>query len=80
MKINRLIVCGVALTLCLVAAAIPAKRGVRTFRQADGTTISLRLVGDEFSHSYLTSDGLAVSRQSDGNFHYLGVQDRKSVV
>ena len=80
MKINRLIVCGVALTLCLVAAAIPAKRGVRTFRQADGTTISLRLVGDEFSHSYLTSDGLAVSRQSDGNFHYLGVQGVSPVV
>ena len=80
MKINRLIVCGVALTLCLVAAAIPAKRGVRTFRQADGTTISLRLVGDEFSHSYLTSDGLAVSRQSDGNFHYLGVQGMSPVV
>lgn len=80
MKINRLIACGVALTLCLGAAAIPAKRGMRTFRQADGTTISLRLAGDEFAHSYITSDGLAVSRQSDGNFHYISAQGISPVV
>lgn len=50
--------------------AIPAKHGVRTFAQPDGSVISVRLVGDEFFHTFITSDGLAVERKADGCFYY----------
>lgn len=57
-------------TMCLNALAVPAKPGIRTITQPDGSTISLRLVGDEFFHTYTTVDGLAVERQADGFFYY----------
>lgn len=53
-----------------VAFAVPAKPGLRTYRNPDGTTISLRLVGDEHFHTYVTADGLTVGRAADGFFHY----------
>lgn len=76
----RLIAVGLMAALSLTAAASPARPGVRVYRQADGSTITLRLVGDEFSHSYVTADGLAVSRQADGNFHYVSTEGITAVV
>lgn len=70
MNFRKTILIGLAACVSLGAAAIPAKKGVRTFRQADGTIISVNLTGDEFFHTYTTTDGLAVSRSEDGNFHY----------
>lgn len=80
MKPVRLIAVGLMAALGLTAAASPARPGVRVFRQADGSTISLRLAGDEFSHSYITTDGFAVSRQADGNFYYATAEGISPVV
>jgi M6 family metalloprotease-like protein len=66
--------------LCFSAYAVPAKPGMRTITQADGTTITLRLIGDENFHSYVTADGLAVSRAADGNFYYRTATGLSSVV
>lgn len=52
--------------LCLNASAVPAKPGLRTFTQPDGTTVTVRLVGDESFHTQITADGIAVQRQADG--------------
>ena len=57
--------------IMLPMLAIPAKPGLRTLRQADGTTLSVRLIGDERFHTMVTTDGLAVARQSDGSVTYL---------
>ena len=38
------------LAVALIANAVPAKRGWQTRTQADGTTIEVQLVGDEFCH------------------------------
>ncbi|MDE6526760.1 MAG: hypothetical protein K2L75_05845, partial [Muribaculaceae bacterium] len=65
---------------CLSAIAVPAKPGIRTVTQADGTTLSVRLVGDEFFHTYTTVDGLAVTRQADGNYYYRTAEGVSSVV
>lgn len=65
---------------CLSAIAVPAKPGIRTVTQADGTTLSVRLVGDEFFHTYTTVDGLAVARQADGNYYYRTAEGVSSVV
>ena len=41
--------------------AVPARRKPFTVRQADGTSLTLRLVGDECFHYYMTADGVPVS-------------------
>lgn len=49
-----------AMLVSLSANAVPAKPGlVRTLNLSDGTTVSARLVGDEFGHYWLGSDGKA---------------------
>lgn len=70
MNLKRLGAIALGSIVCLTAVAVPAKRGVRTFTQADGTVISVSLVGDERFHTFITEDGLAVERKADGNFYY----------
>lgn len=71
MRLQRLSTCVIAGSIALCALAVPAKRGVRSFTQPDGTTINVELVGDEFFHTYCTTDGLAVTRAADGFFYYV---------
>ena len=63
-----LIVC--VFLFCMAAQAVPAKPGFRTFVQADGKTLTLQIVGDEYYHCMVTTDGLVVDRGSDGEFRY----------
>ncbi len=56
--------------LCGVANAIPAKRVPMTVTQSDGSTITVEMRGDEFHHSFVTKDGLAVARAENGDFYY----------
>lgn len=55
--------------------AVPARRKPFTVRQADGTSLTLRLVGDECFHYYMTADGVPVSRAADGNYYYAELAD-----
>lgn len=43
---------------------VPAKRRTLSFTQPDGTVLTLRPTGDEHCHYYLTSDGVAVMRNT----------------
>ena len=57
------------LTLSLCSAyAVPAYRGWQTRTQPDGTTITIRQVGDEFYHYWETEDGKIAAEQPDGTF------------
>lgn len=58
----------VALLTASLAWAVPAKRTKRLVKQADGTTIEVRLVGDEYCHYWQTADGSAMKEQADGTF------------
>lgn len=58
------------LAVCNTAWAVPAKPGVRVFSQSDGSTIHVRLAGDEWNHSFITNEGLTVSRAENGDFYY----------
>jgi len=71
MNIKRLLTSAIAAAVFLGAAAIPARRGVQTVTQPDGTTLQISLTGDEYFHVYTTADGLTVSRGEDGFFRYL---------
>lgn len=51
--------------------AVPAKRISRTITQPDGSTVTVTLTGDEWFHSYVTSDGLAVVITPEDHAVYL---------
>ena len=68
------------LAIWTTAMAVPAKPGVRIIKQADGTTIHLRLAGDEWHHSFTTDEGLTVARGVDGNFYYRTAAGMSTVV
>lgn len=57
----------VILTAMSIAAA-PASRITKTVTLADGTTVSLRLVGDEFCHFYVDSLNQKYAKRPDGLF------------
>ncbi|MBD5288735.1 MAG: M6 family metalloprotease domain-containing protein [Bacteroides sp.] len=78
-NLKAILMTGLAITTSLGAMAIPAKRGLRTYTQSDGTQISVMLVGDEHFHTYLTSDGLSVVRDSIGDFYYSKTNGSSSV-
>lgn len=72
--IRSVFLCGLLCAVCSVSVlAVPAKQGVRSYVQPDGTVISLRLIGDEYFHALVTEDGLAVSRDNSGVFRYMTV-------
>jgi len=50
--------------------AVPAKRLTKTVTQPDGSTLTVTLIGDEWFHSYVTSDGLVVDFTDDGHAVY----------
>ena len=64
-----LLLCGV---VC-AAYAVPAKRGWQTRIQADGTTIEVQQVGDEFYHYTINRDGQRV-RLVNGMYEVVGEQ------
>ena len=68
-----------ALGLSLAMTAVPAKQGIRTFTQSDGTTISLALIGDERFHTFVTTDGLPVERMDNGDFQYVTAEGTSGV-
>ncbi|MDE6487613.1 MAG: M6 family metalloprotease domain-containing protein [Muribaculaceae bacterium] len=73
-----------ALTLIIAAAApaalaVPAKPGLLTVTQADGTSLQVRLMGDERSHFYLTEDGYLLQNDKD-TYYYADVDDSGAIV
>ena len=64
-----ILITSVALSACVGAFAVPAKPGLVTMRQADGTELKVRIVGDERSHHYLTEDGYLIVNK-ENIFYY----------
>ena len=52
--------------LGLAAYAIPAYPGIIDFRQPDGSTIQVRLNGDEYAHWYTTPEGTVLEFDANG--------------
>ena len=66
--VAAILLCGLALT----ANAVPAKRGWQTRTQADGTTIEVQLLGDEFYHYTINRDGKQVRLNEAGMYEVVG--------
>ena len=71
MNLNKILALGLLAGCSAAAMAVPARPGLRTYQQPDGSEITLTLVGDEHFHTFLTTDGLTVERGEDGAFYYL---------
>ena len=54
---KRFFVFVVCCALCVELCAVPAKPGIITLKQPDGTELKVRLMGDENYHYYETLDG-----------------------
>lgn len=52
------------------AEAMPAWRGVITRQQPDGTTVNCRLLGDEYGHALVTTDGYLLGENASGALCY----------
>ena len=63
-----------AMMLCgavLAANAVPARRGWQTRTQADGSTVEVQLLGDEYYHYLVNRDGKQV-REVNGMYEVVG--------
>lgn len=71
----------IVMFLCAVSTqAVPAKPGLATVTQPDGTTLTIRLVGDEYLHYNVTEDGYTVVRDSQGYYVYAELSAEKQLM
>ena len=54
----------------LTASAVPAHPRPVDVTQSDGTQLTVRLVGDEFYHFSMTTDGYTLLQRSNGDYVY----------
>lgn len=62
---------------CFTAMGVPADPTPITVTQPDGTTLTVRLRGDEFFHFYETLDGVPLVRNAAGAYYYARLQDKQ---
>lgn len=71
----------VLLTLAILqGAAKPATPKPITYTQPDGSTITVRLCGDEFHHYYVTESGEYITKCDDGYFRYTTLDSQKKPI
>lgn len=59
-----------AMSLGFMAYAVPAMPGLLTFTQPDGSTLQVRLLGDERAHFYVTDDNYPLLEDAQGRLCY----------
>lgn len=62
--------CGCMMYVCVALLAVPAMRNVVSVAQADGTTLQVRLHGDEYFHYVTTADGYLLQKNRTGVYEY----------
>lgn len=73
MKIKSALISLILTLLSVQLMAVPARKGVYTYRQPDGSTIKVTLSGDEFRRCVTTLDGCAVKKDASGFYCYAGL-------
>lgn len=76
----KYIIAAVAASVALNASAVPAKRGLRTVVQPDGTELIIQKVGDESRHFTLTADGMLLTRDANGQYSYARIDKSGQLV
>ncbi len=65
---KKLVMLFAAAAFAALAFAVPARRGFRTVTNSDGRTLTISLVGDESFHYHVTTDGVAVRQNAQGDW------------
>ena len=60
--------------------AAPVRKALSTYTQPDGTTITVRLCGDEYHHFYTTEEGIPVTLCDDGYYRYTTIDAQDNLV
>ena len=77
----RIVLLIMACLWCWVGAlAVPANPNPHVVTQPDGTTIRVRLCGDEYYHYYTTEDGTPVTLCDDGFYRYTTIDAQNKLV
>ncbi|MDE5881591.1 MAG: M6 family metalloprotease domain-containing protein [Muribaculaceae bacterium] len=63
----------------VMAYGVPARPGLMTVQQPDGSEVKVRLIGDERHHYYLSEDGYLLANE-DGFFYYADADDEGRVI
>lgn len=63
-----------------LAFAKPAMRGTRTITQPDGTSINIRIIGDENMHFTLSEDGSILHRDANGFYQFGRIDSDGAIV
>lgn len=71
-KRMKVMLLGGALLVTPLLYAVPARNVVKTVVQPDGTSLQIKLCGDEFLRYYTTLDGVPVKEEGKG-FYYAGL-------
>lgn len=67
-------------SLCLIANAVPAKKGVFTISQPDGTELAIQLNGDEFFHYTTTEDGYLLKKNAENFYEYAELDTKNATI
>lgn len=73
MNSKTLLTCALAAAAVFTANAVPAKRGLRTITQPDGTTIAIQRLGDENLHFTLSDDNKLLTLGENGIYQYVRI-------
>lgn len=74
-KIMRFILAATLALAALAGWAVPAKPGFHLYTLPDGSTIEVRIVGDEHSHYYLSADGYVLLADAGGALRYADIDN-----
>jgi len=72
---KKLLLFAIAMLCTSMAMAIPAHPGLKKVTQPDGTTLTIRLVGDEYLNFRTTADGYTIVSRADGFYAYAQLDD-----
>ena len=71
--LKRIITVFTTLTATAAAFALPAKPGIHTVAQPDGSELRIKIVGDENLHFTITEDGYLLTQEADGYYRLAGI-------
>lgn len=80
MRLKNLLISGSLTLIATSAFAIPAKIGVQTVTQPDGTTIQIQKTGDEHLLFVTTPEGYLLTKDADGFYRLADIDDAGNVV
>ncbi|MBO4811151.1 MAG: M6 family metalloprotease domain-containing protein [Prevotella sp.] len=67
---KKILIFAIAMLTVSMAMAVPAHPGTATVVQPDGTSLTIRLCGDEYLHFNTTADGYTIVKRADGCYVY----------